>query len=178
MTFFDIVLPTVDVYGDASLILSWFTRGHPVYGALMSVPMALNYIFTSYKWWSIEKKKESRKWSWVLVMFQVWQQWNALKIIIKLSKQDDRAEEKKKRMLKEVSSIEPFLESVPSILVMTWICWHASGLLYTYNDPTSDYHFNCSNTDNTQIPNYANTQIPYTQFPNAKKKVWAVFGGF
>ena len=142
MGFFDIFLPTFDVYGDASLILSWFTRGHPVYGALMCVPMAFNYVFTSYKWWSMEKKKESRKWSWVLVLFQLWQQWNALKVMIKLSKKDDRAEEKKKRMLREVSSIEPFFESVPSILIMTCIWLHAGGL------GVESYYYNvdCSNT--------------------------------
>ena len=98
MTFFDIVLPTFDVYGDASLILSWLTMGHPVYAGMMCVPMALNYIFTSYKWWSIEKQKksDSRKWSWVLVLFQVWQQWNASKVIYRIYKKDDRAQEKRR----------------------------------------------------------------------------------
>ena len=126
MGFFNIFLPTLDVYGDASLIVSWFIRGHTVYAGLMTVPMAFNYVFTTYKWWSMEKEKksDSRKWSWVLLLFQVWQQWNALKVMIKLFKKDDRAEEEKNRILKELSSIEPFFESLPSILIMTCIGLH------------------------------------------------------
>ena len=124
MGFFDVVLPTLDVYGDASLVIPWYYQGHYAYASLMTVPMVLNYLFTTYKWWSMEKASD-KKWSWVLVVLQLWQQWNAFKVMYKIYKKDDRAEEKKKRTLKELSSIEPFFESVPSILIMTGIWLYA-----------------------------------------------------
>ena len=104
------------------------------------------------------EKASDKKWSWVLVMLQLWQQWNAFKIIRKIYKKDDCAEDEKKRMLKELSSIEPFFESVPSILIMTCIWSHVgsneplTSLLVYYDDPTHYYHFNCSNPQHAYIP--------------------------
>ena len=120
MTFLDVLLPTLDVYGDVSLIVSWHYQGYNEYAAMMTIPLMLNYLFMSYKWWSMENAS-NKKWSWVLVLLQLWQQWKALKIIYKIFKKDVRAGEEKKRMLKELSSIEPFFESVPSTLIMTCI---------------------------------------------------------
>ena len=107
----NVVLPTIDVYTDASLVFDWFIRGHPVYKGMMTVPLALNYISTTYKWWSLEKEKksDSRKWSWVLVLLQVWQQWNSIKIIYRILNRDKCAEVKKKKILRELS-ISDFLE--------------------------------------------------------------------
>ena len=86
--------------------------------------MVLNYVFTMYKWWSLEKRSD-KKWSWILVLMQVWQQWRAMKIIYLFLKKDARAPKKKKVLLKELSSIESFFESVPAILIMTCIWVHA-----------------------------------------------------
>ena len=124
MIFFDVFLPTLDVYGDASLVIPWYYNGHYLYALFMTIPMILNYVFTSYKWWSLENKTD-RKWSWILVVLQLWQQYRAIKIIYLLYKKDVRAHEKKKTMLKELSSIEPFYESVPAIIAMSFIWMHA-----------------------------------------------------
>jgi hypothetical protein len=80
----------------------------------------LNFFFSTYKWWCIEKKSQ-KKWSWILLLLQFYQQWKALKVIRLLWKGDKRANEKKKEMLKEVSSLEPFLESTPATIIMTMI---------------------------------------------------------
>ena len=103
MCLFDVILPTLDVYGDASLIIPWLYRGHYKYAGLMTIPMILNYTFTVYKWWTIEKPS-NRKWSWVLVVLQLWQQWRALKIIYMFYKKNKCAEEKKK--LEELAEAE------------------------------------------------------------------------
>ena len=124
----------------------------------MTVPMVLNYLFTTYKWWSMEKASD-KKWSWILVMLQLWQQWNALKVMKKIYKQDKRAEEKKKRVLRELSSIEPFFESVPSILIMTCIWLH----VYATNSYNLIKDLDCSNT---------------TSLDNGEKNFCAVFDGF
>ena len=146
MTFLDLLLPTLDVYSDVSLIVSWYYQGYYsytlgyynkyqdspnnayrsfiLYAFMMTIPLMLNYLFMSYKWWTMENASD-KKWSWILVLLQLWQQWNALKIIYKIFKKDVRAREEKKRMLKELSSIEPFFESVPSTLIMTCIWLYA-----------------------------------------------------
>ena len=157
MGFFDVLLPTLDVYGDASLVIPWYYQEHYIYASLMTVPMLLNYLFTTYKWWSMEKASD-KKWSWILVMLQLWQQWNALKVMRKIYKQDNRAEEKKKTMLRELSSIEPFFESVPSILIMTCIWLHAIDDISF----TNSKYLDCSNT---------------TFLRNGQKNVCAVFDG-
>ena len=60
-----------------------------------------------------------------MVVLQLWQQYRAIKIIYLLYKKDVRAHEKKKTMLKELSSIEPFYGSVPAIIAMSFIWMHA-----------------------------------------------------
>ena len=50
MTFLDVLLPTLDVYGDVSLIVSWHNQGYNEYAAMMTIPLMLNYLFMSYKW--------------------------------------------------------------------------------------------------------------------------------
>ena len=169
----NVVLPTIDVYTDASLVFDWFIRGHPVYAGMMTFPLALNYIFTTYKWWSMEKKKksDSRKWSWVLVLLQVWQQWNSIKIIYRILNRDKCAEVKKKTILRELSSIEPFFEAVPSILIMTciWLHTQCTGPIGTVQEQYSLYvdgsllvkflnmgYLNCSNTKSIQTYNAGN----------------------
>ena len=43
MCLFDVILPTLDVYGDASLIIPWLYRGHYKYAGLMTIPIAQCY---------------------------------------------------------------------------------------------------------------------------------------
>ena len=59
MVLFDAILPTLDVYGDASLVGPWYHYGHYRYAGLMTIPMALNYILTFIKWcaWKIIRIK-------------------------------------------------------------------------------------------------------------------------
>ena len=91
MLFFDVFLPTLDVYSDASLVLPWYYENHWKFALMMSIPPLLNFGFTAYKWWSTEKKSE-KKWTWVLVLLQLYQQWRALKVIYLIWKNDKRAE--------------------------------------------------------------------------------------
>ena len=151
MMFFDVFIPTLDVYGDASLVIPWYYKGHHLYyAAFMTIPMILNYLFTTYKWWSLEKTSD-KKWSWILVTLQLWQQWRAIKIIYLLFKRNPRAHEKKKQMLKELSSIEPFLESMPAILIMSCIWIHAMMTAKGCDSATSVAKFNRGEVNCTDL---------------------------
>ena len=120
MSFFEVVLPTVDAYSDATLVIPWYYAGHYKFAIAMTVPGVLNYAFTAYKWWSMEKRAE-KKWTWALLLIQFWQQFRALKVIRLIYKKDPQASKKRQELMKEISSIEPFFESIPSIMIMTTI---------------------------------------------------------
>ena len=124
MVLFDAILPTLDVHGDASLVGPWYNYGHYRYAALMTIPMALNYILTFIKWCAVENRSD-KKWTWILVILQLWQQWRVLKVITLIFKKDARAQDKKKTLLKDLSGIEPFFESAPAIIIMTCLWLHA-----------------------------------------------------
>ena len=105
-----------------------------------------NFVFTSYKWWKSEKRSE-KKWTWILLVLQFYQQWRALKVINLLWKQDKRAHEKTQEMLKDVSSLEPFLEATPAFLIMTFIWFLAlnpTGVGHTAIDNYYSGTLNCS----------------------------------
>ena len=91
----------------------------------MTIPLILQFASTIYKWIQIEKPK-NKKWSWILLLLQVWPQWRAFRVMILLYKNDERAQNKKQELLREFSSTEPFLEAWPSVLIMT-IIWVQAG---------------------------------------------------
>ena len=163
---FDVLLPIADVYGDASLVIPWYLEGHYMYAMAMTIPMLLNYIFTSFKWWSFEEKKH-KWWSWILVLFQVWQPYKASKVMLLLYKNDDKAQNEKREMMRDLSSIEPFLESLPAVLIMTTLWVHGLGQKrYPWNRYDFDVGF-CKNTTSIQ-----------TDLSIEDQNFCAVFGGF
>ena len=66
---FEVVLPSVDVYSDLSLIIPWYWNGHIKYATSMTVPLLLQFVSTIYKWFQLEKR-ESKKWSWTILLLQ------------------------------------------------------------------------------------------------------------
>ena len=117
---FDVIMPTLDVYSDLSLIIPWYIAGHPTYAASMTVPLSLQFTSTIYQWIKIEKPAD-KKWSWIFLFLQLWPQLRALRIIHLLYKGNDKALHKRKKILADVCTTEPFLEAWPSVLVLTVI---------------------------------------------------------
>ena len=135
---FDVVFPSVDVYSDLSLIIGWIVNGHWKYAISMSMPVLLQFIFTIQKWIRLEKP-ESKKWSWLFLFLQCWPQWRAICAMNLDFKNDKKAEAKKKELMKEVTTTEPYLEAWPSIIIMTVIWVSASDVNATsFNNYT--YH--------------------------------------
>ena len=120
----DVFLPTLDVYSDLSLIFGWLFGGHWKYAISMSIPVLLQFLFTIQKWIRLEKP-ESKKWSWLLLLLQCWPQWRAVRVMNLNFKNDRKFEEKKKELMMEVTSTEPYLEAWPSIIIMTVIMVYA-----------------------------------------------------
>ena len=114
----NIGLPTLDVFSDVLLICTLYQSGHLLYASALLTPLLLNFLFTSFSWWTLETRNEQR-WTWILLLCQIWPQYRAFQIIVKIYKDDPNFEEEQKNLERDVGMLEPFLESVPSALIMT-----------------------------------------------------------
>ena len=153
--FLDVALPSIDVYTDFSLVLGWAWSGHLKYAASMSFPIILQFLSTIYNWFRLEKT-ENKKWSWPILLFQFWPQWRAMSIMNLDIKNDQNVEEKKKELMREITSTEPFLEAWPSIIIMT-IIWLSSN-----NTPRDAYCFDDGSFDwNTRTWSFPHGSIKW-----------------
>ena len=83
---FNIVLPTVDIFLDITLILKLFENGFWGSGTIVVTGIVTNFIFTSLAWWRMESANQ-KKWSWIFLLLQLWPQLRAFQVgasIIKL----------------------------------------------------------------------------------------------
>ena len=75
---FNIILPCIDIFFDARLIL----RLHPQYlGCLLVIVsgLLLHFIFTCFAWWRLEPRGQ-KKWSWIFLILQIWPQMKAVEV--------------------------------------------------------------------------------------------------
>ena len=101
LLFFDVFLPTLDVFSDLSLVASWYYDNHYKFATAMSVPLLLNLLFTFRQWW-ITEEKEDKIWSWLFLITLTWPQWRFLKVIRLLYKKDKNAISERKKLLKSL----------------------------------------------------------------------------
>ena len=75
---FNISMPCVDLYFDASLIRILFFNN---WGCLFVLVCALatNFLFTAFAWWRIEPKSQ-KAWSWIFLVLQIWPQLKAVQV--------------------------------------------------------------------------------------------------
>ena len=75
---FNISMPCVDFYFDASLIHILFFNN---WGCLFVLVCALatNFLFTAFAWWRIEPKSQ-KAWSWIFLVLQIWPQLKAVQV--------------------------------------------------------------------------------------------------
>ena len=88
---------------------------HPAYGAVMLIPIILANLFTITHWLKKENTWKKRLYTLPLFILQFWPQWRVLNVLWLLRKRDERGRAEKEQLDRELSSIEPFLESVPQV---------------------------------------------------------------
>ena len=69
-------------------------------------------------WWKLDSKQE-KKYTWLLLILQLWPVYRGIKVDIKMLKKLPGAEEEKKKFEAKIVSLEPYLESLPSVFVMS-----------------------------------------------------------
>ena len=75
---FNILMPCVDIYTDASLIV----RLHPQFWGCILVILSgllLHFFFTCFAWWRLEPRAQKR-WSWIFLLLQIWPQLKAIQV--------------------------------------------------------------------------------------------------
>jgi len=176
---FDVILPSADVYSDLSLIIPWYWNSHFKYAASMTAPLLFQFASTVYKWFRLEKR-ESKKWSWPILMLQFWPQWRAIRIMNLDFRSDKTAEEKKKELMREVTTTEPFLEALPSIMVMTVISFLARSdpryATYCLNNNLMPDQTDVYNNRSWTCENYLDPAPQYCEI-NPQDNKCAVFSG-
>ena len=59
---------------------------------------------------------EDKRWTWLLVIFMIWPQWRAIRILYDIViLGDEEALERKKEFELHVGGLEPFLEATPQV---------------------------------------------------------------
>ena len=78
MLIFNIFLPCIDIYFDASLILRIYPQ---FWGCTLVVVsgLLLHFIFTCRAWWRLEPR-EQKRWSWIFLLLQIWPQMKAIQV--------------------------------------------------------------------------------------------------
>ena len=75
---FNILMPCVDIYTDASLMV----RLHPQFWGCILVIVSgllLHFVFTCFAWWRLEPRAQKR-WSWIFLLLQIWPQLKAVQV--------------------------------------------------------------------------------------------------
>ena len=116
----NVVLPTADIYTDVRLVITLMKRGHYMFGLSLIAPIFLNCSVTWFSWWKMEKL-QVKKWTWILVILQIWPQYRAMRVIFLFLKGNPKAINKKADIDRDLGGLEPFLESVPTVFVCTVI---------------------------------------------------------
>ena len=115
----NIVLPTLDVYLDVRFVHLLF----PEYwgcGLLVVGGILANFLFTALAWWRLEPR-HLKSCTWLLLLLQVWPQFKGVQVIWLTMNRDPRAAELGELMDREVTSLEPFLEALPSMFVLRYM---------------------------------------------------------
>ena len=121
---FKIVLPTVDTYSDASLSYSLLTGTYQPYGdntakpqlkygSIMLIPIILTTLFTIPHWYRRENSIKKRLITFPILIFQLWPQWQVIKVLKLMRNGDSKWRIEKQKLEKEVSFIGKFSASCP-----------------------------------------------------------------
>ena len=84
-TILDILVPTVDVFGDINFAYQAFSTQYYGVGCMMMFPVLLSIIFNFYKWFSTDFDTDKEKrYTWLLVILCMWPQYQVIKLLLSI----------------------------------------------------------------------------------------------
>ncbi len=120
--FVHILLPTIDTVSDVYLALKATNNGYPDYGIALLTPVIINTIFATVAFVRFE---ENRKWTWPLVILQIWPQYRTARILhVVLAKDTVIGNQMLTDFKENVAPLEPFLEALPQIYIKVYMWVH------------------------------------------------------
>ena len=162
---FGVVLPTADSFLDINFSYVAFTSEdlrdiNFIIASFLVTPVVFNIIFQIWKFFSECRGKSNfdgpiEKWfTWIFVIFTIWPQWQALKLIgsifcVNTEEQWKKWKRREKKYKTELYSIEPMIESIPQYIVKlcVWITLAHGG-----SDPASKITENVASSFGFIIP--------------------------
>jgi len=93
--------------------------------------MTLSLFFTIPHWWKTEKTKCRRLSTLPLLILQLWPQYRAFQLLIALWKDQNKYHDKLEKFNRDVSSLEPFIEAVPTVFILLAIFFRDGRIFYT-----------------------------------------------
>ena len=112
-----ILLPSLDVFSDLGLILTFHLHGHPHYAALLLAPFLANYLLTWLLWW----RRDGGLATMLACLLSAYPQARAAKVLRQLWTRPAEGLRAKRRLEREVAELEVLVEAVPTVLVMTYL---------------------------------------------------------
>ena len=128
----NIILPSLDLYRDISMMTRLFNTDYYEYSwwiGFLFLCLLINFFFTSLAWWRLETAGDKR-WSWLLLLLQIWPQSRAVRVIWFTWTGDPKASQEKAKLDREVGGLEPFLEAMPTAFAAYYLAF------YRYSNPT------------------------------------------
>jgi len=130
LTSLDVFGQSWDVYSDIGLSVQFangivgpdgIVRFHPKYAAAIMVPVALAFIFNIRQWWKNEDGLKKKLISVPFLVLQLYPPFAAYRMVVYLITKDKKWFDAKKIYDTSMTSIEPFLESIPQCHVLLTI---------------------------------------------------------
>ena len=113
---FGVGLRTFDTYGDINFALQAFTTKNYLISCLILSPVliCLGFTFKVWKDSSFDNSKEKR-WSWILVLLNLWPQYQVAKLLGLIIRgiSDFDLKEKEDKLERQLLYIEPWIEAIP-----------------------------------------------------------------
>ena len=111
---FSIGFPFTDTFSDINLMANFFMYGHSRWGSGILTILLFQTTCTMILWVLIEKGPKKR-FTWILVLLQLWPQFRAVMVIIAIFRRNPDADKQKKAFKRVVTPMEPYTESLPQV---------------------------------------------------------------
>ena len=111
---FSIGFPLTDTFSDINLMANFFMYEHTRWGSGILTILSFQTTCTMILWALIEKGPKKR-FTWILVLLQLWPQFRAAMVIIAIFRRKSNAEKQKKAFQRVITPLEPYTESLPQV---------------------------------------------------------------
>ena len=128
---FGVILPTIDVGSDLLfafklLLAEWsacptMENNRFMFASVSFIFPTLSFLFATYHWWQLEKPNNRLK-TLPFLLLQVWPQFRVMRLIYAgYIKKDSKWVEEQTETQETILCMEPFIESVPQVLWLTYL---------------------------------------------------------